>query len=102
MQLDVPWKTIISEPIKLLNPIDFHTYIDRRTGNPGCLDLLLVSSDISPCFSISRLSDVGSDHFPLLATSQLSLMHLDSMPVPQWKIDTEGLKKFASQIGPLL
>ena len=38
---------LLTEPLILMNPVDFHTYIYRHTGSPGCLDLVLVTSDVS-------------------------------------------------------
>ncbi len=87
---------LLTEPLTLMNPVDFHTYIDRRTGSPGCLDLVLVTSDVSPGFSLRCLPDVGSDHFPILATSELSLLNLDSVPVPRWKIAPNGLQQISA------
>ena len=70
---------LLSTPLTLLNEIDFYTYIDRRTGRCSCLDLVLVSSDVSPCFHLERLRDVGSDHYPILASSSVHLHTLTSI-----------------------
>ena len=54
-----------------------------------------------PGFSLGRLPDVGSDHFPILATSELSLLNLDSVPVPRWKIAPKGLQQISACVPTL-
>jgi hypothetical protein len=89
---------LLSKHLTLVNPVDFYTYIDCQTGNLGCLDLVLVSSDVSPSFNLQCLPDVGSDHFPIMATSGLSLLNLDSVSVPQWRLAPNGLQQIPSSI----
>lgn len=91
---------LLSVAITLLNPIDFVTYIDRRSGRGGCLDLLLVSSSMAPYFTLERLRDVGSDHYPVMASSSLGLCSLSSISVPRWKVPCEELKTLAGHIVP--
>ena len=89
---------LLSSPAVLLNAVDFYTYIDRRTGRPGCLDLFLVSPDVAPYFTLTRLLDVGSDHSPIMASSTLGLRDLLSQPVPRWKISTAVVGQLASRV----
>jgi len=89
---------LLITPLTLINEVDFHTYIDRRTGRGSCLDLFILSSDISPYFHLNRLRDVGSDHYPISASSTIPLHVLTSLPVPRWKITSESLKNFSRGI----
>ena len=77
------------------NEVDFHTYIDRRTGRGSCLDLFILSSDVAPYFHLNRLRDVGSDHYPISASSTIPLHVLSLLPVPRWKIISESLTNFS-------
>lgn len=86
--------------ISLLNDLDFYTYIDRRSGRRSCLDLFLVSSCVSPYFTLRLLRDVGSDHYPILASSTVVPLTLDAAPVPRWKVTRAGLDSFASALSP--
>ena len=89
---------LLTTPTVLLNTVDFHTYLDRRSGTRGCLDLFLASSDVAPYFNISRLRDVGSDHYPIFASSSLDLHTLISSPVPRWKITSAVMEQFSTQL----
>lgn len=91
---------LISTPSSLLNPVDFVTYIDRRTGRGGSLDLFILSSEVLPYFSLTRLRDVGSDHYPIMAESTLPVHELSSIPVPRWKITTAGLGDLSRKLAP--
>lgn len=90
----------LSTPTVLLNPVDFHTYIDRRSGRRGCLDLFLASPDIAPYFVLDRLHDVGSDHYPIRITSTLLVHTQLSQPVPRWKLSSAGLRDLSGHILP--
>jgi hypothetical protein len=89
---------LLTTNLTLLNGIDFHTYIDRRTGRGSCLDLFLISSDVSPYFHLDRLRDVGSDHYPISASSVIPLHLLSSVPVPRWKITDENLRVLSGSV----
>jgi ribonuclease HI len=89
---------IMSTSLTLLNAIDFYTYIDRRTGRCSCLDLFLISSDVAPFFHLERLRDVGSDHYPIMASSNIPLHTLTSLPVPKWKPTPETLHKLPGNL----
>ena len=89
---------ILSTPTVLLNPVDFHTYIDRRSGTRSCLDLFLASPDVAPYFTLDRLRDVGSDHYPIFASSELTLHTLSSVPVRRWKLDRTVLDRFSAGV----
>jgi len=92
---------LLSAPVSLLNPVDFYTYIDRRTGKCGCLDLFLVSPEVLPYFTLERLRDVGSDHYPLMASSPMVVLHrLCSVAVPRWKLTSAGLDAYSATIAP--
>lgn len=91
---------LTNNAISLLNDLDFYTYIDRRSGRRSCLDLFLVSSCVSPYFRLRLLHDVGSDHYPVMATSTVVPLALDSVPVPRWRVTSSGLNSFASAVPP--
>ena len=89
---------LLSTPTVLLNSIDFYTYIDRRSGTRSCLDLFLVSPEIAPYFTLARLNDVGSDHYPVVASSSIALHTLTSLPVPRWKLNSDALDRFSAGV----
>ena len=91
---------IINTSAVLLNDTDFYTYIDRRSGARGCLDLVFVSADIAPLFELKLLQDVGSDHFPLCAAASLPLLWMQDAKVPRWKIGSRSLTSFAGAVTP--
>ena len=89
---------LLTTPVVLLNSLDFYTYIDRRSGTRSCLDLFLVSPDVAPYFTLSRLRDVGSDHYPIMASSSLHLHTLATLPVPRWKLSPTVLERFSASV----
>ena len=46
----------------LVNPRNFYTYIDNRTGKKSCLDLCFCSRNLADAVTIKLGDDVGSDH----------------------------------------
>ena len=56
---------VTTDNVSLLNPIDFHTYFDRRSGKPSCLDLCFMTPELVTLSTISTQTDVGSDHLTL-------------------------------------
>ena len=91
---------LLASSAVLLNPIDFITYIDRRTGRGGCLDLVIASSDVAPYFAVERLRDVGSDHYPVRASSDLAAHTLESVPVPRWNVAHDALQTLSAHVAP--
>lgn len=80
--------------ICLINPIDFYTYLDKRTGTQSCLDLCLTSADISTCTNISQYIDVGSDHRSIKITIDRSPFRTTTINEPKWKLSSKNLKLF--------
>jgi endonuclease/exonuclease/phosphatase family metal-dependent hydrolase len=52
-------------PICLLNDGSFPTYIDNQHGTTSCLDLAVLTSNLSTHAILTQESDLGSDHFPI-------------------------------------
>ena len=63
---------LLQNNICLANKLDFFTYLDRRTGSKSCLDLVFTSPDIISGIELSRMKDIGSDHFPVLVKTQIN------------------------------
>ena len=93
---------LLTSSAVLLNPIDFITYVDRRTGRGSCLDLVIASPEVAPYFVVERLQDVGSDHYPVRAVSALAMHTLESVPVPRWKVTHETLETLSAHVAPSL
>lgn len=91
---------LITTDFGLLNPVDFVISVDRRSGRGGCLDLFILSSGVIPDFTLRRLRDVGSDHYRIMAASNIPLQSLSSLPVPRWKITDAGMKDLSRKMAP--
>jgi endonuclease/exonuclease/phosphatase family metal-dependent hydrolase len=51
-------------PICLLNDGSFPTYIDNQHGTTSCLNLAILTSNLSTHAILTQGPDLGSDHFP--------------------------------------
>ena len=76
------------------------TYIDRKTGLSSHLDLVTSSANIAPDIDVTRLEDVGSDHFPIMAEIHISPLTIETKYRPKWKYNRESLNKFSNSISP--
>jgi ribonuclease HI/exonuclease III len=82
----------------LINPLNFVTYVDYRTGRPSCLDICLTSPDIAPQATLTRLGDVGSDHAPILVTIRLLPIRCIRSAPRRWKIEGTKWDKWREDI----
>jgi ribonuclease HI len=89
---------LIEENIILINPINFITYIDYRTGRPSCLDVCLTSPNIAAQTSLSRVEDVGSDHSPIIATVKLKPVRCIKRTYKRWKTKGINWRKWKTDI----
>ena len=92
-------EVMLQDSICLVNELDFFTYIDRRTGLPSCLDLFFTSANIIDGMSLVRMKDVGSDHFPLQATTEIFTYFTERKQPKRWIMDKESLRNFAANLG---
>ena len=91
---------IVNSAVCLINPVDMHTYIDRRTGNPSCLDLCLSSPNIASSLDISPLLDVGSDHLLIEIKINLQPTRYTWQTLPRFRVNSDKLKHFTSTYLP--
>ena len=62
------------------------TYTDRRTGNQSCLEICLASCNLVDLCSLTLMRDVGSDHYPLIISVDVTpKSHIIWRP-PRWKV----------------
>ena len=92
-------RTIINNDLCLINPLNFYTYLDFRTGKRSCLDLCLTSSNIADDTSMKLLADVGSDHSCILITVKKDIQRNALKVRRKWKTNKENLKEFAKAVG---
>ena len=82
----------------LLNPVNLFTYTDRRTGNQSCLDICLASFNLVDLCSLTLMRDVGSDHYPLIISVDVTpKIHIIGRP-PRWKVIDADWGLWASKI----
>jgi len=90
---------LINENIILLNPQNMVTYLDRRNGRPSCLDIAMVSPNLALDADIVRITDVGSDHSPLLISLNINAIKMKYSEMPKkWKIKNVNWNKWRSKI----
>ena len=70
----------------MLNSVNIPTYIDKRHGTTSCLDLCIVPAVLAVRGSMERLSDLGSDHFPMLSRFSFGVEKSNLNEVPKWKV----------------
>ena len=87
-------EALLNYDICLANEVDFYTYIDRNTGRSSCLDLIFSSSDIISGVSLERAKDVGSDHFPILAKTNVHTTRVIRRSCKRWIIEKDDISKF--------
>lgn len=64
------WSALMDSPdVALLTPPDFNTRIDPPTGKPSTIDLTFSSSAISLSIGLKIGPTLGSDHLPILITT---------------------------------
>ena len=84
--------------ISITNPIDFYTHLDISTGKQSCLDLILVSSNLTEKTNLLKYKDVGSDHIPVGVMLGYPPQTNEIKIRKKWKITQENLKIFSSNI----
>ena len=77
---------LTEEDVILLNPLNFITYLDRRTGRPSCLDLCLLSPNLATSSTMFRECDVGSDHAPILIKLNEDIIRSEVTSPRRWKL----------------
>jgi hypothetical protein len=73
-------------PICLLNDGSFPTYIDNRCGTTSCLDLAILSSNLSTRAMLTKGPDLGSDHFPICCKVGTRLVKSSEKVPVRWKL----------------
>ena len=74
-------------PICLLNDGSFPTYIDNCCGTTSCLDLVILSSNLSTRAILTKGPDLGSDHFPICCKVGTRLVKSSENVPVRWKLD---------------
>ena len=82
----------------LLNPVNLFTYTDRRTSNQSCLDICLGSCNLVDLGSLTLMRDVGSDHYSLIISVDVTpKSHIIGRP-PRWTVKDADWGLWASKI----
>uniref|UniRef100_A0A2P2I2N0 Pol-like protein n=2 Tax=Hirondellea gigas TaxID=1518452 RepID=A0A2P2I2N0_9CRUS len=89
---------LTNDRVCLVNPVNFFTYLDSRTGKRSCLDLCLVSPNLISSTEIALSSDVGSDHCAVQVVSGVSPIINESICQKKWIFTSESLKRFSEKI----
>ena len=71
----------------LVNPRNYYTYIDRRTGKKSCLDVCLVSPNLIIETTMMRGEECGSDHVPIAINVTLEPVKQLLGTLPKWIYD---------------
>lgn len=87
-----------SQNVDILNRVDTPTYIDNRTGTTSCLDLCLISSNLSILAELERDIDLGSDHFPIQCTFGFTGVKSDIATSKRWKLQQADWKKWSRSL----
>ena len=91
-------RLITSENICLINPINFYTYVNARTGKRSCLDLCFASSNVAAEAEISALGDVGSDHIPVKTVLNIVPNVSAKLYTKKWKTNVVNLAEFTARV----
>jgi hypothetical protein len=91
---------LTNDGLCLVNPINFYTYLDSRTGKRSCLDLCLVSPNLISSTEIALSSDVGSDHCAVQLLSGVIPITNEGIYQKKWIFTSESLQRFAENIKP--
>lgn len=86
--------------ICLNNPINFYTYLDRRSGRQSCLDLCLSSPDLSPHITMRQQKDLGSDHKTVQITVKTEIIKTQKLRIPKWKMSEQTCTAFSNNYTP--
>ena len=86
---------LTSENLNMINPTDFFTYTDRRTGVQSCLDLCITTPDLHPLATISCIEDVGSDHKPVEILFNVIPIKTKIFNSRKWIINSTSLSNFS-------
>ena len=93
---------ILNDPICLINPINFYTYINTATYKRSCLDLCFSSSNLAHSIALDLLADVGSDHMPISITVQTRPIQCTFVPKKNGKLTQINFVTFLKILNPLL
>ena len=88
---------LLEENISLINPVNFITYVDARTGKPSCLDIVLTSPNLSLCTEIETCGDIGSDHTPIQVSIRRKV-HNDQSYTERWKLKEVDWSRWNKEI----
>ena len=89
---------LVRNDVCLINPLNFYTYLDPRTGNTSCLDVCLCSPSLLESTNITRLEDIGSDHYPLLLKIEKPPIRNIIMNAPKWNLKGVNWNQWAKDI----
>ena len=90
---------ILKDNISLINPKNFYTRIATNAyATKSCLDLCLTSPNLADKTSVELGLDVGSDHFPVLISIQISPAFSTINPSKKWKFTPENLFDFKNSL----
>lgn len=85
---------LLNNNICLNNPLNFYTYLDRRSGRKSCLDLCLSTPNLSSDINMRHQKNLGSDHKTIQITVKTKTVRLIKKTIPKWKIDSETAATF--------
>ena len=89
---------IEQERVCLINPINFYTYIDFRTGKLSCLDLCLTSANLISKTRIEHSKDIGSDHRATRVEIEIAPIKVTINSRKKWIMTSESLECYAMNI----
>jgi ribonuclease HI len=74
------------------------TRLDKHTGRLSCIDLTLVSGNFAlNCSWMVKDDNWGSDHFPIVIGTQVSVMCNERKTVPRWSLKRANWERFHSE-----
>ena len=86
-------KAILENNLCLLTQRGLQTYFHVPTASFSTLDLSFASGDLFLLASVSRLEDLGSDHWPVLVKLNIKPNDKPISTRPRWKLTDDGWKK---------
>ena len=78
-----------NDHICLINPQNFHTYLNPRNGQLSCLDLCLTSPNIASDVGIKAFTDVGSDHRTIKITVEVQPKKYEIFRQRKWILNNK-------------
>ena len=91
-------KIIEQERVCLINPVNFYTYLDSRTGKLSCLDLCLTSANLAHATKIEHSEDVGSDHRAVKVEIEVIPVKVLINNRKKWIVTRETIENYANNM----